>query len=76
MGEINKFDVLNLLGEKLRPEINKLRFIRELCIGTSFEIQDEAGDPDGSVMSGLNHIICDVITAYQESYNEIEAMGK
>jgi len=74
---INKMDVKNLLEEKLLPEINKLRLLRELTIDArNIELQDETSDPDGSVISGLYHIICGVITAYQETYNEIEAMGK
>lgn len=67
-------DVLRVLANKLNPEVNKIRLVRELLMGNNPDLEGMIGEPRGSILSGLHDILAEFTQAYDKAHNKIERM--
>lgn len=64
---------LNILYDELRPQINKLRLLRELFLDKEVsELAALDGEEETCIGDGLCYLLSDVIKAYDKVYDQID----
>lgn len=69
----NLVDVRNLLEAELKPQIDKLRFVRELSLNAEMDaLTRQEHEESHDIALGLYSLLRDVTTAFDKVYSEIE----
>lgn len=71
---MSNLNVTDLLDNELRPQINKLRFIRELTLGSKAEMSGLTDENDDCLMNGLHQILYEATMAFDQIYNKIDGL--
>jgi hypothetical protein len=76
MTKLNAIDVMDVFENKLHPQINKLRFLRELALDSGAEFGGFYEEPEYSVCNGLYEILLGVTKTktYDAGWAEIQQM--
>jgi len=64
--------VANMIDDELKPQINKLRFIRDLVENSSVDMGGEPiSEEGGNTLDGLYQILFDTTKAFDRVYEEL-----
>ena len=76
MTDLKAFDVCDVFENEMHPQINKLRFIRELAFDCNADFGGYDDERQQCIIAGLNQILMEVTRAWDKSWAEIEKMKR